>query len=29
MKLRERLYYYRDAKPAGDSVPAGEPVEEM
>ena len=28
MKLRERLYYYRDAKPAGDSVPAGEPVEE-
>jgi RNA polymerase sigma-70 factor (ECF subfamily) len=29
MKLRERLYYYRDAKPAGESVPAGEPVEEM
>ena len=28
MKLRERLYYYRDAKPAGESVPAGEPVEE-
>jgi RNA polymerase sigma-70 factor (ECF subfamily) len=29
MKLRERLHYYRDAKPAVDSVPAGEPVEEM
>ena len=29
MKLRERLHYYRDAKPAGNSVPAGEPVEEV
>ncbi len=28
MKLRERLHHYRDAKPAGDSIPAGEPVEE-
>jgi hypothetical protein len=29
MKLRERLHQYRDAKPAVDSVPAGESAEEM
>jgi RNA polymerase sigma-70 factor (ECF subfamily) len=29
MKLRERLHYYREAKPVGDSVPAGETVEEV
>jgi RNA polymerase sigma-70 factor (ECF subfamily) len=29
MKLRERLHYYRDPKVAVDSVPAGEPVEEV
>jgi RNA polymerase sigma-70 factor (ECF subfamily) len=28
MKLRERLRHYREAKPAGESLPAGEPVEE-
>ena len=28
MKLRERLRHYREGKPAGESLPAGEPVEE-
>ncbi len=29
LKLRERLHHYRDAKPAIDPVPTGEPVEEI
>jgi len=28
MKLRERLHYYRDAKPADDLAPTSETVEE-
>jgi hypothetical protein len=28
MKLRERLRHYWEGKPAGESLPAGEPVEE-
>ena len=28
MKLRERLHYYRDGKPAGEPLPAGKPADE-